>query len=246
MMNAEDEMELDKIGDRKTALFAITSDTDTSLNFIASFLYLQMFNILCEKADKSGGKLKIPVRCIFDEFRNLGKIPMFETLITTIRSRGISACPIVQTKSQLKAAYKDDAETIVGGCDTTLFLGGQEKSTLKDMSELLGSQTIDIVNTSRTYGRQRSDTTNYQKTGRKLMDEAEIFKMEGEKCILAIRGAKPWMSKKYDITTHPNYDYLAESNKQFFDIKKYIKRKSSNAEFTILPQDKIMNLNNYI
>lgn len=236
-----DEMELDKIGDRKTALFAITSDTDTSLNFIASFMYMQMFNLLCDKADnRRKGKLKVPVRCIFDEFKNLGKIPMFENLITTIRSRNISACPIVQTKSQLKAIYKDDAETIAGGCDSMLFLGGQEKSTLKDVAELLGSQTIDILNSSRSYGRNRSDTSNYQKTGRKLLDESEIFRMPGEKCILTIRGANPWYSDKYDITTHPNYKYLADYNdRNYFDIKKYIARYRSNADFKIGKKDKI-------
>ena len=236
-----DEMELDKIGDRKTALFAITSDTDTSLNFIASFMYMQMFNLLCDKADnRRKGKLKVPVRCIFDEFKNLGKIPMFENLITTIRSRNISACPIVQTKSQLKAIYKDDAETIARGCDSMLFLGGQEKSTLKDVAELLGSQTIDILNSSRSYGRNRSDTSNYQKTGRKLLDESEIFRMPGEKCILTIRGANPWYSDKYDITTHPNYKYLADYNdSNYFDIKKYIARYRSNADFKIGKKDKI-------
>ena len=217
-------MELDTIGDRKTAVFCITSDTDSSLNFIAAFMYMQMFNILCTVADnKYGGSLPVHVRCIFDEFRNIGKIPMFETLIATIRSRNISACPIVQTKSQLKAVYKDDAETIVGCCDTTLFLGGQEKSTLKDLSELLGTETIEVANSSKSYGRMAGNSVNYQKTARKLMDESEIFKLPGDKCILTIRGANPWCSYKYDIKKHPNYKYLAEADKSNrFDSKKYL------------------------
>lgn len=236
-----DEIELDKLGDRKTALFVITSDTDPSLNFIAAFLYTQMFNLLCTKADDEyGGKLPVPVRCIFDEFANIGQIPHFEQLITTIRSRNISACPILQTKSQLKAIYKDSAETIAGGCDSTIFLGGQEKSTLKDMSELLGSQTIDIITSSRTYGNQRSSTTNYQKGNRKLLDEAEVFKIPGEKCILTIRGANPWLSYKYDITKHPNYKYIGSFDKRNkFDVQKYIQRVRSNADFKIGENDTI-------
>ena len=223
-ITADDDMELDKIGDRKTAVFCVTSDTDTSLNFLISFMYMQMFNTLCTVADsKPEGKLPIHVRCLFDEFRNIGKIPMFETLIATIRSRNISACPIVQTKSQLKALYKDDAETIVGCCDTTLFLGGQEKSTLKDISELLGNQTIEVANTSRSYGRQGGNSISYQKTGRKLMDESEIFKLSGDKCILTIRGADPWCSKKYDIKKHPYYKYLGEADKKNrFDTAKFL------------------------
>lgn len=238
-----DELEIDTLGDEKTALFVITSDTDTSLNFIAAFLYTQMFNLLCTKADDVyGGKLRVPVRCIFDEFANLGQIPHFEQLITTIRSRNISACPILQTKSQLKAVYKDSAETIIGGCDSTLFLGGQEKSTLKDMSELLGNQTIDIITSSRTYGNQRSSTTNYQKGNRKLLDEAEVFKIPGEKCILTIRGASPWLSNKYDITQHPNYKY--HGNKGYvFDVQNYIQRIRSNADFKISPNEKINEIN---
>lgn len=223
-LTSGDDMELDTIGDRKTAVFCITSDTDSSLNFIAAFMYMQMFNILCTVADnKYGGSLPVHVRCIFDEFRNIGKIPMFETLIATIRSRNISACPIVQTKSQLKAVYKDDAETIVGCCDTTLFLGGQEKSTLKDLSELLGTETIEVANSSKSYGRMAGNSVNYQKTARKLMDESEIFKLPGDKCILTIRGANPWCSYKYDIKKHPNYKYLAEADKSNrFDSKKYL------------------------
>lgn len=228
------------LGDEKTALFVVTSDTDPSLNFIAAFLYTQMFNLLCTKADDEyGGKLPIPVRCIFDEFANLGQIPHFEQLITTISSRNISACPIVQTKSQLKAIYKDSAETIAGGCDSTLFLGGQEKSTLKDMSELLGPQTIDILTSSKTYGMQKSSTVNYQKGNRKLLDEAEVFRIPGEKCILTIRGANPWLSNKYDITDHPNYRYLGEKSKNMFDIKKYIERLRSNADFRINENDTV-------
>lgn len=225
-LTSSDDMELDKIGDRKTAVFCITSDTDTSLNFIAAFMYMQMFNILCSVADdKYHGSLPIHVRCILDEFRNIGKIPMFETLIATIRSRNISACPIVQTKSQLKASYKDDAETIAGCCDSTLFLGGQEKSTLKDLSELLGSETVEVLNTSRTYGRQAGNSVSYQKSARKLMDEAEVFKLPGEKCILTIRGANPWCSFKYDIEKHPNYKYLKDFDKKnAFNPEAYIKK----------------------
>ena len=236
-----DELEIDKLGEEKSALFVITSDTDPSLNFIASFLYTQMFNLLCTKADDEyEGKLPIPVRCIFDEFANLGKIPHFEQLITTIRSRTISACPILQTKSQLKAVYKDSAETIAGGCDSTIFLGGQEKSTLKDMTELLGSQTIDIITSSKTYGNQKSSTTNFQKGNRKLLDEAEIFKIPGEKCILTIRGANPWLSDKYDITKHPNYRYLGSFDKQNkFNVQKYIMKMRSNADFKINDNDTV-------
>lgn len=236
-----DELEIDKLGEEKSALFVITSDTDPSLNFIASFLYTQMFNLLCTKADDEyEGKLPIPVRCIFDEFANLGKIPHFEQLITTIRSRKISACPILQTKSQLKAVYKDSAETIAGGCDSTIFLGGQEKSTLKDMTELLGSQTIDIITSSKTYGNQKSSTTNFQKGNRKLLDEAEIFKIPGEKCILTIRGANPWLSHKYDITKHPNYRYLGSFDKRNkFNVQKYIMKMRSNADFKINDNDTV-------
>ena len=182
---------------------------------------------------------------------------MFETLIATIRSRNISACPIVQTKSQLKALYKDDAETIVGCCDTMLFLGGQEKSTLKDLSEILGNQTIEVMNTSRSYGRQGSNSISYQKTGRKLMDESEIFKLSGDKCILTIRGADPWCSKKYDIKQHPNYKYLGEANEKYkFDTEKYLKKymankmkKKNTADFKIEDDEEIIEIyfdeNNY-
>ncbi len=225
-LTSSDDMQLDKLGDRKSAMFCITSDTDTSLNFIAAFLYMQMFNILCTVADdKYHGSLPVHVRCIFDEFRNIGKIPMFETLIATIRSRNISACPILQTKSQLKALYKDDAETIAGCCDSMLFLGGQEKSTLKDLSELLGSETVEVMNTSRTYGRQAGNSVNYQKSSRKLLDEAEIFKLAGDKCILTIRGANPWCSYKYDIIDHPNYKQLKDYDKRnAFDTEAFLKR----------------------
>ena len=257
-LTSSDDMELDRIGEEKTAVFCVTSDTDTSLNFIASFMYMQMFNTLCTVADnKHKGSLPIHVRCLFDEFKNLGKIPMFETLIATIRSRNISACPIVQTKSQLKALYKDDAETIVGCCDTMLFLGGQEKSTLKDISEILGNQTIEVMNTSRSYGRQGSNSVSYQKTGRKLMDESEIFKLSGDKCILTIRGADPWCSKKYDIKQHPNYKYLGEVNEKYkFDTEKYLKKymankmkKKNTADFKIEDDEEIIEIyfdeNNY-
>ena len=257
-LTSSDDMELDMIGEEKTVVFCVTSDTDTSLNFIASFMYMQMFNTLCTVADnKHKGSLPIHVRCLFDELKNIGKIPMFETLIATIRSRNISACPIVQTKSQLKALYKDDAETIVGCCDTMLFLGGQEKSTLKDISEILGNQTIEVMNTSRSYGRQGSNSISYQKTGRKLMDESEIFKLSGDKCILTIRGADPWCSKKYDIKQHPNYKYLGEANEKYkFDTEKYLKKymankmkKKNTADFKIEDDEEIIEIyfdeNNY-
>ena len=224
-LTVDDDMELDKLGDRKTALFCITPDTDKSLNFIAAFMYMQMFNILCTVADnKYGGSLPVHVRCLFDEFRNIGKIPMFEILIATIRSRNISACIVLQTFSQLKAVYKDDAETIKGCCDTTIFLGGQEKTTLKEISDLLGNETIEVINTSRSYGRQGSSSVSYQKQARKLMDESELFKLSGKKCILTIRGSDPWCSYKYDIKDHPNYKYLAEADPKAnaFDTKKYL------------------------
>ena len=246
-LTSSDDMELDKIGERKTAVFCITSDTDTSLNFLAAFLYMQMFNILCTTADtKYNGSLPIHVQCYFDEFKNIGRIPMFETLIATIRSRNISACPIVQTKSQIKALYKDDAETIVGCCDTTLFLGGQEKSTLKDISELLSNQTIEVANTSRSYGKQGGNSISYQKTSRKLMDESELFKLPGDKCILAIRGANPWCSKKYDIKKHPYYKYTARADeKNRFDTKKYIERyylEKNSADSEIVNDDDIIEI----
>ena len=208
-----DEMELDKIGDRKTALFLIMSDTDTTFNFVIAMLQSQLFNLLCDKADDEyGGRLPVHVRVIADEFANIGQIPQFDKLIATIRSREISASIILQSQSQLKAMYKDSADTILGNCDTTLFLGGKEKTTLKEMSELLGKETIDLYNTSETRSNQKSFGLNYQKTGKQLMTEDEIAVMDGGKCILQIRGARPFFSDKYDITKHKNYRLLADEN----------------------------------
>ena len=204
-----DEMELDKIGDRKTALFLIMSDTDTTFNFVIAMLQSQLFNLLCDKADDVyGGRLPVHVRVIADEFANIGQIPQFDKLIATIRSREISASIILQSQSQLKAMYKDSADTILGNCDTTLFLGGKEKTTLKEMSELLGKETIDLYNTSETRSNQKSFGLNYQKTGKQLMTEDEIAVMDGGKCILQIRGARPFFSDKYDITKHKIIGFL--------------------------------------
>ena len=208
-----DEMELDMIGDRLTALFLIMSDTDTTFNFVIAILQSQLFNLLCDKADdKYGGRLPIHVRVICDEFANIGQIPQFDKLIATIRSREISASIILQSQSQLKTLYKDAADTIVGNCDTTLFLGGKEKTTLKEISEILGKETIDLYNTSETRSNQKSYGLNYQKLGKQLMTEDEIAVMDGGKCILQIRGARPFFSDKYDITKHPHYRYLADAD----------------------------------
>ena len=222
-----DEMELDTLGDRKTALFVIISDTDDTFNFVVSILYTQLFNLLCDKADDVyGGRLPVHVRCLLDEFANIGQIPKFEKLIATIRSREISASIILQSQSQLKAIYKDNADTIVGNCDTTLFLGGKEKTTLKEMSEILGKETIDSFNTSETRGRELSHGLNYQKLGKQLMSEDEIAVMDGGKCILQLRGVRPFFSDKYDITKHPNYKYLSDYDKKnTFDMEKHLRRR---------------------
>ena len=222
-----DEMELDTIGDRKTALFVIISDTDDTFNFVVSILYTQLFNLLCDKADdKYGGRLPVHVRCLLDEFANIGQIPKFEKLIATIRSREISASIILQSQSQLKAIYKDNADTIVGNCDTTLFLGGKEKTTLKEISEILGKETIDSFNTSETRGRELSHGLNYQKLGKELMTQDEIAVMDGGKCILQLRGVRPFFSDKFDITKHPNYKYLSDADKKnTFDMEKYLRRR---------------------
>ena len=221
-----DEMELDTIGDRKTALFVIISDTDDTFNFVVSILYTQLFNLLCDKADDVyGGRLPVHVRCLLDEFANIGQIPKFEKLIATIRSREISACIILQSQSQLKAIYKDSADTIVGNCDSTLFLGGKEKTTLKEISEILGKETIDSFNTGENRGREISHSLNYQKLGKELMTQDEIAVMDGGKCILQLRGVRPFFSDKYDITKHPRYKYLSDYDKKnTFDIEKYMKR----------------------
>ena len=222
-----DEMELDTIGDRKTALFVIISDTDDTFNFVVSILYTQLFNLLCDKADDEyGGRLPVHVRCLLDEFANIGQIPKFEKLIATIRSREISASIILQSQSQLKAIYKDNADTIVGNCDTTLFLGGKEKTTLKEISEILGKETIDSFNTSETRGRELSHGLNYQKLGKQLMTEDEIAVMDGGKCILQLRGVRPFFSDKFDITKHPNYKYLSDADKKnAFDMEKHLRRR---------------------
>ena len=222
-----DEMELDTLGDRKTALFVIISDTDDTFNFVVSILYTQLFNLLCDKADDEyGGRLPVHVRCLLDEFANIGQIPKFEKLIATIRSREISASIILQSQSQLKAIYKDNADTIVGNCDTTLFLGGKEKTTLKEISEILGKETIDSFNTSETRGRELSHGLNYQKLGKQLMTEDEIAVMDGGKCILQLRGVRPFFSDKFDITKHPKYKYLSDADpKNAFDMEKHLKRR---------------------
>jgi len=222
-----DEMELDTIGDRKTALFVIISDTDDTFNFVVSILYTQLFNLLCDKADDVyGGRLPVHVRCLLDEFANIGQIPKFDKLIATIRSREISASIILQSQSQLKAIYKDNADTIIGNCDTTLFLGGKEKTTLKEMSELLGKETIDLYNTSENRGREKTYGLNYQKLGKELMSQDEIAVMDGGKCILQVRGARPFFSDKFDITKHPRYKFLSDFDKKDeFDIEKYLKRR---------------------
>ena len=231
-----DEMELDKIGDRKTALFLIMSDTDTTFNFVIAMLQSQLFNLLCDKADDEyGGRLPVHVRVIADEFANIGQIPQFDKLIATIRSREISASIILQSQSQLKAMYKDSADTILGNCDTTLFLGGKEKTTLKEMSELLGKETIDLYNTSETRSNQKSFGLNYQKTGKQLMTEDEIAVMDGGKCILQIRGDRPFFSDKYDITKHKNYRLLADENEK----NRYKVEKELNPQYTPKSEEEV-------
>ena len=223
-ITAYDELHLDTLGDKRTALFLIMSDTDASFNFLISLAYSQMFNLLCEKADDVyGGRLPVHVRCLLDEFANIGQIPNFERLIATIRSREISACIVLQAQSQLKAIYKDSADTIVGNCDTLLFLGGKEKTTLKEMEELLGKETIDTFNTGESRGREVSHSLNYQKLGKSLMTMDELAVMDGGKCILQLRGVRPFLSEKYDITKHPNYKYLSDFHpKNAFHIEKYL------------------------
>ena len=223
-ITAYDELHLDTIGDKRTALFLIMSDTDSSFNFLISMAYSQMFNLLCEKADDEyGGRLPVHVRCLIDEFANIGQIPNFEKLIATIRSREISACIVLQAQSQLKAIYKDNADTIIGNCDTMLFLGGKEKTTLKEMEELLGKETIDTYNTGESRGRETSHSLNYQKLGKSLMSMDELAVMDGGKCILQLRGVRPFLSDKYDITSHPNYRFLLDSDpRNAFKIEKYL------------------------
>ncbi len=224
-LTSYDELELDTLGERKTALFVIISDTDSTFNFLVSIMYTQLFNLLCDKADDVyGGRLPIHVRCLLDEFANIGQIPQFEKLIATIRSREISASIILQSKSQLKAIYKDNADTVEGNCDTTLFLGGKEKTTLKDLAEILGRETIDLYNASDTRGTSQSYGLNYQKTGKELMSQDEIAVMDGSKCIMQLRGVRPFFSNKFDITKHKQYPMLSDYDpKNVFDIEKYMK-----------------------
>ena len=221
-----DELELDTLGDSKTALFVIISDTDSTFNFVAALMYSQLFNLLCDKADDFyGGRLPVHVRLILDEFANIGQIPNFDKLIATIRSREISASIILQSQSQLKTTYKDAADTIVGNCDSTLFLGGKEKSTLKEISELLGKETIDSYNQSENRGAQTSHGLNYQKLGKELMTQDELAVMDGGKCIFMLRGVRPFLSEKYDLTKHPNYRYTADADpKNVFDMERYMKK----------------------
>ena len=223
----EDELELDTMGDRKTALFLIMSDTDTTFNFVIAMLQSQLFNLLCDKADDFyNGRLPVHVRCLLDEFANVGQIPNFDKLIATIRSREISASIILQSQSQLKTIYKDAADTIVGNCDSTLFLGGKEKGTLKEISELLGKETIDSLSQSENRGAQTSHGLSYQKLGKELMTQDEIAVMDGGKCILQLRGVRPFFSDKFDITKHPRYQYLSDADKRnVFDVERYMKRR---------------------
>jgi type IV secretion system protein VirD4 len=225
---SEDDLALDTIGDKKTALFVIISDTDDTFNFVVSIMYSQLFNLLCDKADDVyGGRLPVHVRFLLDEFANIGLIPKFEKLIATIRSREISASIILQAQSQLKAIYKDHADTIVGNCDSMIFLGGKEKTTLKELSETLGKETIDLYNTSENRSNQKSFGLNYQKTGKDLMSQDEITVMDGGKCILQLRGVRPFLSDKYDITKHKNYKLLEDYDKRnAFDVEKYMTRKN--------------------
>ena len=217
-------LELDTLGDRRTALFLIMSDTDDSFNFLISMCYTQLFNLLCERADdKFGGRLPVHVRCLIDEAANIGQIPNLEKLMATIRSREISACLVLQAQSQLKALYKDNMDTIIGNCDSSLFLGGKEETTLKSWNSLLGKETIDLYNTSVTKGTQESHGQNFQKLGKDLMSVDELAVMDGGKCLLQIRGVRPFLSRKYDITKHPNYKYLSDfDEKNAFDIEKYL------------------------
>ena len=217
-------MDLDTLGDEKSALFVIISDTDDTFNFVVAILYTQLFNLLCDKADDVyGGRLPIHVRCLLDEFPNIGQIPRFECLIATIRSREISACIVLQAQSQLKALYKEHAETIVGNCDSMLFLGGKEKTTLKEISELLGKETIDLDNTSENRGREKSHGINHQKMGKDLMSQDELAVMDNSKCILQLRGECPFLSDKYDITKHTHYQFLSDYDPlQAFNIEQQL------------------------
>lgn len=226
-MTAYDELELDTLGDRKTALFLMMSDTDASFNFLISMIYSQLFNLLCEKADDVyGGRLPVHVRCLIDEAANIGQIPQLEKLAATIRSREITACLILQAQSQLKALYKDNADTIIGNMDSRLFLGDSEPTTLKELSTALGKETIDTFNTGESRGRETSHSLNYQKLGKELASVDELAVLDGGKCILQLRGVRPFLSEKYDITKHPNYKYLSDADRRnTFDIEKFLSTK---------------------
>ena len=226
-ITAYDELELDTLGDRKTALFIIISDTDDTFNFIVAIMYSQLFNLLCDKADDVyGGRLPVHVRCLIDECANIGQIPKLEKLMATIRSREISACLVLQAQSQLKALYKDNCDTIIGNCDSSVFLGGKEPTTLKELSAALGKETIDTFNTGESRGREVSHSLNYQKLGKELMSQDELAVLGGGKCILQLRGVRPFLSDKYDVTQHPNYKYLSDANpKNAFDIEKFLSTK---------------------
>lgn len=228
-ITAYDELELDTLGDRKTALFLIMSDTDATFNFLISMIYTQLFNLLCEKADDVyGGRLPVHVRCLIDEMANIGQIPNLEKLMATIRSREISACLVLQAKSQLKAIYKDNADTIIGNCDSQIFLGGSEQTTLKDLNATLGKETIDMYNTGESRGQSQSYNLNYQKLGHDLMSIDELAVMDGAKCIVQIRGVRPFLSDKYDLTKHPNFALTADADKRnWFDIEKFLKKKDN-------------------
>ena len=239
-----DELQLDTLGDKKTALFLIMSDTDSTFNFLISMVYTQLFNLLCDKADDVyGGKLPVHVRCLIDECANIGQIPNLEKLVATIRSREISACLVLQARSQLKAIYKDNADTIVGNMDSQIFLGGSEPTTLKDLSEMLGKETIDSYNNSDTRGNSPSYGTNYQKLGHELMSRDELAVLDGGKCILQLRGVRPFLSDKYDLTQHPSYKYTSDYDpKNTFDIEKYLNRKEKinpNDEFVVIDADSL-------
>lgn len=239
-----DELELDTLGDEKTALFLMMSDTDGSFNFLISMIYTQLFNLRCEKADDVyGGRLPVHVRCLIDEAANIGQIPNLEKLVATIRSREISACLVLQARSQLKAIYKDNADTIIGNMDSQVFLGGSEPTTLKELSEALGKETIDTFNTSDTRGSSPSCGTNYQKLGKELMSRDELAVMEGSKCILQLRGVRPFLSEKYDLTQHPNYKYTADFDKKLtFDIEKYLDTRAKlhpSDEFFVISEQEV-------
>ena len=223
-LTAYDELELDTLGDRKTALFLIMSDTEDSMNFLIAMAYSQLFNLLCEKSDDVyGGRLPVHVRCLIDEAANIGQIPRLEKLVATIRSREVSACLVLQAQSQLKAIYKDNADTIIGNMDATVFLGGKEPTTLKELAASLGKETIDTYNTGESRGRETSHSLNYQKLGKELMSQDELAVMDGGKCILQLRGVRPFLSEKFDITKHPNYKYLSDYDKKnAFDIERFL------------------------